>query len=326
VHVNWEGRPMRLRPKHLVLATGMSGYPNVPEIPGAGDFEGRSCHSSQFDGGAAWRGKHCVVLGSANSAHDIAADLWEQDAETVTMVQRSSTQVVRSAQLMDLAWGKLYSQAALEAGISTELADLTAASVPFRLLPAMQKPVYEEIRRRDAALYEGLARTGFLFDFGEDGSGLHVVYLRRGSGYAIDTGAAEMLIDGRIALKSGTTISHVGRRSVTLADGAELPADLLVYATGYGSMHQWAASLISQEVADKVGRCWGLGSDTRHDPGPWVGELRNMWKPTQQSALWFHGGNLMQCRHYSLYLALQLKARMEGIPTPVFYLEPVHPG
>ncbi len=99
---------------------------------------------------------------------------------------------------------------------------------------------------------------------------------------------------------------------------------MIVYATGYGSMNGWAAKLISQDVADKVGKCWGLGSDTTKDPGPWEGELRNMWKPTQQEALWFHGGNLHQSRHYSLYLALQLKARMEGLPTPVFGLGPAH--
>ena len=77
-----------------------------------------------------------------------------------------------------------------------------------------------------------------------------------------------------------------------MADGTELPADLVVYATGYGSMNGWVADLISQEVADKVGKVWGLGSDTTKDPGPWEGEQRNMWKPTQQEALWFHGGNL----------------------------------
>ena len=84
-----------------------------------------------------------------------------------------------------------------------------------------------------------------------------------------------------------------------LNDGTELTADLVVYATGYGSMNQWAAELISPEVADKVGKCWGLGSDTAKDPGPWEGELRNMWKPTAQENLWFHGGNLMQSRLYS---------------------------
>jgi putative flavoprotein involved in K+ transport len=49
-----------------------------------------------------------------------------------------------------------------------------------------------------------------------------------------------------------------------------------------------------------------------------------MWKPTQQENLWIHGGNLHQSRHYSQFLSLQLKARMEGIPTPVYGLAPVH--
>jgi hypothetical protein len=89
-----------------------------------------------------------------------------------------------------------------------------------------------------------------------------------------------------------------------------LPADLIVNATGYGSMNGWAADLIGQEAADKVGKVWGLGSDTPRDPGPWEGGQRKMRMPTQQEALWFHGGNLHQSRHYSLYLALQLKARM----------------
>ena len=109
-----------------------------------------------------------------------------------------------------------------------------------------------------------------------------------------------------------------------LTDGSELPADLIVFATGYGSMNGWVEQLISKEAADKVGKCWGLGSDTRYDPGPWEGELRNMWKPTHQEALWFHGGNLHLSRHYSQFLSLQLKARMEGIPTPVYGLGPVH--
>jgi putative flavoprotein involved in K+ transport len=49
-----------------------------------------------------------------------------------------------------------------------------------------------------------------------------------------------------------------------------------------------------------------------------------MWKPTQQPALWYHGGNLAQSRTFSRYLALQLKARFEGIPTPVYGLAAVH--
>ncbi|WP_046112835.1 NAD(P)/FAD-dependent oxidoreductase [Aquincola tertiaricarbonis] len=323
VQVEREGQPVTLRPKQLVFALGVSGYANVPKIPGADTFEGTQHHSSQHPGGAAWAGKHAVVLGSNNSAHDICADLWENGAD-VTMIQRSSTHIAPSASLMELALGGLYSEQALKNGITTDMADLIFASVPYRIMHTFHIPVYEEMKKRDADLYARLEKAGFLLDFGEDGSGLFMKYLRRGSGYYIDVGASELVADGRIKLRSGVNIERINPRSVTLTDGTELPADLLVYATGYGSMNNWLADLVSPEVADQVGKCWGLGSDTTKDPGPWEGELRNMWKPTAQPQMWFHGGNLHQSRHYSQFLALQLKARMEGVPTEVYGREGPH--
>ncbi|MFN6996931.1 MAG: NAD(P)/FAD-dependent oxidoreductase [Aquincola tertiaricarbonis] len=323
VQVEREGQPVTLRPKQLVFALGVSGYANVPKIPGADTFEGTQHHSSQHPGGAAWAGKHAVVLGSNNSAHDICADLWENGAD-VTMIQRSSTHIAPSASLMELALGGLYSEQALKNGITTDMADLIFASVPYRIMHTFHIPVYEEMKKRDADLYARLEKAGFLLDFGEDGSGLFMKYLRRGSGYYIDVGASELVADGRIKLRSGVNIERINPRSVTLTDGTELPADLLVYATGYGSMNNWLADLVSPEVADQVGKCWGLGSDTTKDPGPWEGELRNMWKPTAQPQMWFHGGNLHQSRHYSQFLALQLKARMEGLPTEVYGREGPH--
>jgi putative flavoprotein involved in K+ transport len=114
------------------------------------------------------------------------------------------------------------------------------------------------------------------------------------------------------------------REAVVLEDGTELPDDLVVYATGYGSMNGWAADLISDTSPLPSARCVTWGSDTTMVPGPWEGEQRNMGKPTRQEALWFHGGDLHQSRHYSLYLGLQRKARCEGIPTPVHGLQEVH--
>jgi len=136
-------------------------------------------------------------------------------------------------------------------------------------------------------------------------------------------GARQLIIDGEIKLKRGL-VQAITENGLRLGDGTELPVDLIVYATGYGSMNGWAADLISQDVADKVGKVWGLGSDTPKDPGPWEGEQRNVWKPTQHEALWFHGGNLHPSRHYSQFLSLQIKARMEGIDTPVYGLQERH--
>jgi putative flavoprotein involved in K+ transport len=323
VTVQRAGETVVLRPKQLVLATGMSAVPNIPQIPGAEKFQGELHHSSKHPGAENYRGKKCVVLGSNNSAHDICAALWENDAD-VTMIQRTSTHIAKSDTLMELALGGLYSEEALKAGVDHHKGDLIFASIPYKIMHTFQIPVYEEMARRDADLYDRLRKVGFMLDFGDDGSGLFMKYLRRGSGYYIDVGASDLIADGKIKLKSGVTIAEIKEHSVVLSDGTELPADLIVLATGYGSMNGWAAQLISQEVADKVGKCWGLGSNTTKDPGPWEGELRNMWKPTQQPALWFHGGNLHQSRHYSQFLSLQLKARLEGIPTPVYGLAPVY--
>ncbi len=322
VEVEREGRPVVLTPTHLVLATGMSGKPNLPDVPGLDVFSGEVHHSSAHTGTGDYAGKRAVVIGSNNSAFDICGALWENDAD-VTMVQRSSTHVVRSETMTDLSLGPLYSEQALAAGMTTEKADLTFSSIPYGVLDSFQRPLYARIAERDAAFYARLEEAGFWHDWGADGSGLFMKYLRRGSGYYIDVGAVDLVANGQVHLAHGQ-VDHLTADSVVLADGTELPADLVVFATGYGSMNGWAADLIDQETADRVGKVWGLGSDTPKDPGPWEGELRNMWKPTQQEALWFHGGNLHQSRHYSLYLALQLKARLEGIETPVYGLQEVH--
>jgi putative flavoprotein involved in K+ transport len=322
VTVERDGVPVVLRPKQLVLATGMSGKPNVPDLPGQERFRGDQHHSSAHPGPDAYRGRKCVVIGSNNSAFDICGALWENGAD-VTMVQRSSTHIVRSSSLMEVGLGALYSEEAVAGGMTTEKADLVFASLPYRIMHEFQIPLYEEMRERDKDFYERLEASGFEHDWGDDGSGLFMKYLRRGSGYYIDVGAADLVANGDVRLVHGQ-VDRLTEDAVVLADGTELEADLVVYATGYGSMNGWAADLISQEVADRVGKVWGLGSDTTKDPGPWEGEQRNMWKPTRQEALWFHGGNLHQSRHYSQYLALQLKARQVGIPTPVHRLAEVH--
>ena len=257
-----DGRPVELRPRHLVMALGVSGYPSVPQIPGAEAFAGDQHHSSAHPGPDAYRGKRCVVVGSNNSAHDIAAGLWEAGAAEVTMLQRSSTLIAPVPALEKLAFAGSYSEQALQRGITPEQSDMTVASIPYKLLPQWQKPIYDAMRVEYADLYGRLEKAGFLLDFGADDSDVFMKFLRRGSGYYLDVGASEL------------------------------------------------------------GKVWGMGSETPKDPGPWEGELRNMWKPTQVENLWIHGGNLHQCRHYSLYLALQLKARLAGLDKPVYGLAP----
>ena len=322
VTVERDGQAVVLHPKQLVLATGMSGKPNVPSFPGMDTFRGDQHHSSRHPGPDAYQGKRCVVIGSNNSAFDICGALWESGA-AVTMVQRSSTHIVRSATLMDIGLSALYSEQAVASGITTDKADLIFASIPYRVMHLFQIPLYDQMRERDKDFYDRLERAGFDHDWGDDGSGLFMKYLRRGSGYYIDVGAADLVANGDVRLVRGQ-VDHLTEDAVVLADGTELPADLVVYATGYTSMNGWAADLISQEVADKVRQV--LGAWLRHRQGPRSVGGRGAQHVEANPA----GSTLVHGRQPAPVPALLAlpRATAQGpsgrLPTPVYRLQEVH--
>ena len=314
VDVLCEGEMIQLKPKHLVIATGVSGQPKAPDVSGIKSFRGDICHSSRFDTGTEFTGKECVVVGSNNSAHDICMDLWEHGAN-VTMIQRSDTLVVRS----ETFFGRSsYKQKDTNSPITTADLDLMGASVPYQVIRDQMKSDWVQIAKEDSEYYRRLNDAGFALTFGDDDSGLEMMYMYRGSGYYIDVGATELIVSGAVKLRSGVSVKSILEDGMILSDNSKVDADLIVFATGYRPISSLVSKLISPEVATKIGQCWGLGSGTKYDPGPWEGELRNMWKPTDQDGLWFHGGGLTQSRLYSRFLAIQLKARMENIPTPVY--------
>lgn len=311
-----DGQQMTLHPTQLVFATGAYGPPRTIDLPGADGFEGGIIHSSQYQDGAPYKGKKVVVIGAASSGHDVAVDLWEAGAD-VTMVQRSPTTVVRSDTLMRFGFD-IYSEEAVAQGIDVDTADMIAMATPFALQPAVQRALYDKIRAHDAEFYEKLAATGFLLDFGPDDTGLLMKAYRTGSGYYVDVGGSQLIIDGEIKVKSGVEIERLTPTGIRFADGTEVTADAIIQSTGFHSLHEVIAKIVSREVGDRIGTCWGLGSGTRNDPGPWHGELRNMYKPVAQENLWIQGGNLALSRFFSKFVALQIKARMEGIETPVY--------
>tara|TARA_A100001037_G_scaffold219468_1_gene197349 strand:+ start:125 stop:1906 length:1782 start_codon:yes stop_codon:yes gene_type:complete len=314
ITVNREGNTIQINPKHLVIATGLSGLPRIPEVEGSQLFKGVICHSSDFQSGKKFNNKKCVVVGSNNSAHDICMDLWENGAD-VTMLQRSETLVVRAETFFSRS---KYTQKKADIGLTTNELDVEGAAIPYQVMREQMISEWSEIAKNDSDYYSRLVDAGFLVTFGQDGSGLEMMYMYRGSGYYIDVGATELIVNGDIKLNSGVTVDKICQEGIILSDGTSMNADLIVYATGYQSMNSWVEKLISKDIASKVGRCWGLGSGTKYDPGPWEGELRNMWKPTSQDGLWFHGGGLTQSRLYSRYLAIQLKARLENISTQFY--------
>ena len=176
----------------------------------------------------------------------------------------------------------------------------------------------------DKDLLESLSAAGYQLDDGPEGAGIFAKSATQGGGFYIDMGCAELVSRKEVHVQY-ESVKRLESEGVVIQDRkthseSYLSADVIVYATGYETMDQWVAQLCGERIATNVGRTWGLGLGTSpgKDRGPWEGELRNMWKPTTVSGLWFHGGNLAQSRHYSRFLALQLAARYLGMDPHVY--------
>ncbi len=297
-----DGRTRTMRPRHIIMATSVSGRPKTPHIPLLETFGGTVTHSSGFRGGSDWSGKPVIVFGTGTSAHDIAQDLQGHGAR-VTMVQRSPSMVVNiepSAQLYDGVY--------LGPGPSMEDRDLINLSVPLPLLKKAHKLVTEQVKKIDAPLLDGLERAGFELEFGEDGTGWPLKYRQRGGGYYFNVGCSELIASGAIKLVQFRDVAGFEKSGMKMADGSLLPADLVVLATGYEGLADMVRRHFGDAVADRVGPIWGFDETSS--------ELRNMWMVTGQPGLWFTGGAFSQCRIYSKYLALQIKAAEIGQPFP----------
>ena len=294
---NAGGATRKLQPRHIVMATGLSGAPNIPRIPGLENFAGPVLHSSQYDEGEAWRGKRALVIGSGNSGHDIAQDLHANGAK-VTLVQRSSTMVVNVEPSAQLPYA-LYDE-----GPPLEDCDLITMSVPLELARKSHQLLTEKARRIDQELLDGLERKGFKLDFGDDGTGWQFKYLTRGGGYYFNVGCSDLIVKGEVGLVQFADIAGFTAEGARTKTGAILPADLIVLATGYRDQNDVVRKLFGAGIADRVGPIWGFGEGQ---------ELRNMFVRTPQPGLWFIAGSFAQCRIYSKYLALQIKASEIGL-------------
>jgi cation diffusion facilitator CzcD-associated flavoprotein CzcO len=292
-----DGTKREVRPRHIVMATGASGIPNLPDLPALRSFGGKILHSSQYGDGEAWKGRNVLVIGTGNSGHDIAQDLYSSGAK-VTLVQRSPTLIVNIEPSAQLPYA-LYFE-----GPPLEDCDLITASIPLPVARKSHRLLTEQAKKLDTALLDGLERVGFKLDFGEDGTGWQFKYLTRGGGYYFNVGCSDLIVEGEIGLVQFSDIAGFVAGGALMQSGDLLAADLVVLATGYKGQEYLVRKLFGDEVAARVGPIWGFGDEQ---------ELRNMFTRTAQPGLWFIAGSFAQCRIYSKYLELQIKACEVGL-------------
>ena len=294
-----DGSARTLRPKHIVTALGYTGTePLIPELPGLADFGGEVLHSSKIKTGENYPGRRVMVVGTATSGHDLALDLADHDA-TVYMAQRGPTCVVPidEAENFNLDY--------LSPSITVEEVDQRRNSgfvYPLMLRKAQAET--ERTEREYAEMFDGLRKAGMKLTIGEEKAGWIFRLHKTFSGYYLDVGASQAIIDGRIKIVQLADVDTFVTQGARLTDGTIIELDVIVLATGYRNVKDSIERLFGAEVAERVGPIGGVGND---------GEHRNMARPTRQPHLWMLFGGIMDARKMSEVLALQIIAQLRGV-------------
>jgi len=216
----------------------------------------------------------------------------------VTLVQRSPTLIVNIEPSAQLPYA-LYDE-----GPPLEDCDLINTSIPLPVARKSHSLLTEQAKKMDQDLLDGLERVGFKLDFGEDGTGWQFKYLTRGGGYYFNVGCSDLIVAGEIGLVQFSAIAGFVAEGARMRRGDTLAADLVVLASGYKDRNIWFASCSATRLPLASAPIWGFGDEQ---------ELRNMFTRTAQPGLWFIAGSFTQCRIYSKYLALQIKACEIGL-------------
>ena len=287
-----------LRPSHIVVATGATGsIPRYPQIEGLDRFGGRVLHSSSYEDGEEFRGRRVLVVGAGSSGHDVALDLYRYGA-SVTMMQRSPTTVTSLVPACQRHHEPYRGTA------STDDLDFVTLSTTYPMKVRYLKHIAELCQALDKDLLDGLHAAGLRTDYGEDGTGHPLKFMRRGGGYYLDVGCSQLIVDRQIAIIQATDTTRFTPTGVLFADGSVREFDAAVLATGYENNQELVRQLFGSEIADRVGPIWGLDEE---------GELRNICRRTAQHGLWFLAGSFIDARTMSKYLALQIQAAEHGV-------------
>lgn len=285
-----------IKARHLVVAIGAGvGMPFMPNVPGFDKFKGKLMHQSGFRNAEAFAKQRGIVVGTGTSAHDIAQDMFNHGM-SVTMIQRNKTAIY------PIEW-IINSQKMWNLNVSTGFSDRIGAVAPIKVAcEIIDRNMKEAVKRQDYQdLFDGLEKAGFRLD--REAAMLDQIMTRYG-GYYIDVGTCKHVANGDIKVKSGVPIKAVTESGMLFEDEQELPADLIVFATGYDYDYRKAvAGVVGNDIAGELSDFWGLTKD---------GDIRGLMMENRPG-LWMAGGTAPQARWTSRFIALGILLSLIGV-------------
>ncbi|MEM7674984.1 MAG: alpha/beta fold hydrolase [Myxococcota bacterium] len=188
----------------VVVATGLNREPSMPEWPGRESFEGELIHSSQYTTAADYAGRDVLIVGTGNSASEIATDLAEGDAAKVRVSVRTPPNILPRSIM----------------GLPSQVPGVLFGWMPAWLMDWMIKPI-------QWFTVGHLARFGF----GRPARGVFGQVSRNAQVPIMDTGFVAQIRKGRI--QGVAAVESCEGRDVILADGSRIQPDVVVAGTGF---------------------------------------------------------------------------------------------
>ncbi|KIW63602.1 hypothetical protein PV04_08589 [Phialophora macrospora] len=297
-----DGSAQTLTTGHVVMATGGGGQiPIMPHYPGRETFQGTVLHSADFKSAEPWREKPGIVVGTANTAHDVAEDMVEAALSHITMVQRSRTYV------LPCEYFKAISDRSYNAEVPTVDADREGYTMPYAVTRLLSQKALHAAAAKEPERFDALEKVGFRVE--RYGDIMWHICEKLG-GHYMDVGCSDLIAKGKIKMKSDALPTHYTPTGLAFSDGTEIPASVIIFSTGFvGNMRTDVARIFGKEVASKADDFWGLDSE---------GELKGVFKKNRHPGLWYTGGTIGHARYFSRFVALQIKAESMGAPLPVY--------
>lgn len=185
----------------VVIATGLSSVPSIPDWPGAAEID--IVHSFAYRNAAPYRGRRVLVVGTGNSGAEIAVDLAEGGAGEVLLSVRTPPGIVRRdtlgvpSQLFGIASSHL--PRGVADGIAAGIRRVAIPDLAPLGLPAPERPYSAFLERRVIPI--------------------------------VDVGLAQAVKEGRIRVVGAVESFEHG--AANLAGGSRVEVDAVVAATGF---------------------------------------------------------------------------------------------
>ena len=186
-----------------VIAAGYNHTPYLPPWPGRASFAGELLHSAQYKNAERFRGRHVLVVGTGNSGAEIAVDLVNGGAASVSLSVRTPPNIVRRE----------------VGGVASQRLGVALRHLP----PAIVDPIVRLVQRLTVG---DLSRYGLP----PSPKGTYT-RAREGQIPILDVGLIDAVKSGKVTILPA--VRAFEGRDVILESGARVQAEAVIAATGY---------------------------------------------------------------------------------------------